>query len=160
MLVDWFDAATGAPRVRPVWHEMNALLQALDRPVTHAAPELRVHTDEEALTLSVDAPGVREEDVNVTVTGRRLDFALVREPAVPEGFTAVRQERRGWRLERSFELHFDVDPSRAVARLDAGVFTLTLPRVPAAQPVRIPVGRAPAVVASEAPAIPQTPVEV
>lgn len=154
MFVDWFDATTGAPRVRPVWHEVNALLQALDRPVQHASPEIRVHTDEGALRLEVVAPGVRAEDVTATVTGRRLDFAMVRELAVPEGYTAVRQERRGWRLERSFELPFDVDASAATATLDAGVFTLTLPRVPAAQSVRIPVrGRAQAAIEAESAAI-------
>lgn len=153
MFVDWFDATTGAPRVRPVWHEVNALLQALDRPVQHASPEIRVHTDEGGLRLEVVAPGVRAEDVTVTVTGRRLDFAMVRELAVPEGFSAVRHERRGWRLERSFELPFDVDAAGARATLEAGVFTLALPRVPAAQPVRIPVG--PAVQASVLEAAPE-----
>jgi HSP20 family protein len=151
MFVDPFGrAATGVPRVRPVWQEFDALFQALDRPGHHGAPELRVETDDSKLTLEVEAPGVREQDITVSVTGRRLDLALVREPRVPDGFTAIRQERRGWRVERSFELPFDVDARNATATLDDGVFTLTLPRVAAVEPVRITVqSKQPALTTSE-----------
>lgn len=139
MFVDWFDAAAGVRPGRPMWEEMNALLQALERPAPQAASPLRVETDGDALRLELDAPGARPEDVRVSVTGRRLEFSLVREPRAPEGFQTVRQERRSWRVERTFELPFDVDASSATASLDAGVFRLTLPRLPAATPIEIPV---------------------
>ncbi|MCB9675510.1 MAG: Hsp20/alpha crystallin family protein [Alphaproteobacteria bacterium] len=149
MFVDWFDAGTGVSRVPSVWHEMNALLNALERPAHTGAPRLDVQTDEEKLTLVLTAPGVRAEDIDVQVTGRRLDVSVTREPRAPEGFRTVRQERRAWRVERTFELPFDVLADQATAKLDAGVFTLVLPRVPKAEPVKIAVTAAPQIPAEE-----------
>ena len=139
MFVDWFDSGTGLSRVPSVWHEMNALLGALERPAPTGAPRLTVKTDDSQLTLTLTAPGVTTDDIDVSVTGRRLDVSVVREPKAPEGFRTVRQERRAWRVERTFELPFDVEPERAEASVDAGVFTLVLPRVPKAEPVKIPI---------------------
>jgi len=150
MYVDWFDGGTRASRVPSVWREMNALLEALERPAPTRAPALEVATDDDALTLSLVAPGVRAEDVSVSVTGRRLDVRVSREAGPPEGFRAVRQERRQWRVERSFELPFDVRAEDAEARLERGVFTLVLPRVAAPEPVTIEVtGSAPVLTAEE-----------
>lgn len=152
MFVDWFGNPAGVSRVPSVWQEFDALFQALDRPVHQGAPELRVDVDEARLRVELVAPGVRADDVEVSVTGRRLDLAVTREPRVPEGYTALRQERRGWRVERTFELPFDVDATGAQATLEAGVFTLTLPRTAAPQPVKISVQ-------SPVAAIPATPSE-
>ncbi len=144
MFVDWFDTGVGGrSRVPSMWHEMNALLGALERPAQTATPQLSVQTDETTLTLSLTAPGVRAEDIDVSVTGRRLDVSVVREPKAPEGFRTLRQERRAWRLERTFELPFDVLADQAEASLDNGVFTLSLPRVPKAEPVKIPIHTGP-----------------
>lgn len=169
MFVDWFDTGVagsggvGRARVPSMWHEMNALLGALERPAQAATPQLSVQTDESTLTLSLTAPGVRADDIDVSVTGRRLDVSVVREPKPPEGFRTIRQERRAWRLDRTFELPFDVVAEEAEASLDNGVFTLTLPRVPKSEPVKIPVhtGRMQArtVEASVVDAIPDTQTE-
>jgi HSP20 family protein len=139
MFVDWFDSGTGLSRVPSVWHEMNALLGALERPAPTGAPQLSVQTDASQLTLTLTAPGVTADDIDVSITGRRLEVSVTREPTAPEGFRTVRQERRAWRVERTFELPFDVVVADAEATLDAGVFTLTLPRVPEAEAVKIPV---------------------
>lgn len=139
MFVDWFDGGRGATRVPAVWHEMNALLEALERPAHVQPPRLEFATTEEALTLRLVAPGVSASDIDVSVTGRRLEVSVTRQAEVPEGWRAVRQERRQWRVQRTLELPFDVHADQAEARLDRGVFTLTLPRVAAAEPVHIPV---------------------
>lgn len=150
MFVDWLDAGTRASRSPSVWHEMNALLDALERPAHVHTPQLEVHTTEDTLTLRLVAPGVTADDVDVQVTGRRLEVTVAREAAAPEGFRALRQERRQWRVQRSFELPFDVKAGEAKATLDRGVFTLELPRVAAAEAVRIPVTEALALEATEA----------
>ncbi|MEZ4322181.1 MAG: Hsp20/alpha crystallin family protein [Myxococcota bacterium] len=139
MLVDWFDSGTGVSRVPSMWQEMNALLGALERPAHTAAPRLSVHTDDTAITLELTAPGVKADDIEVEVTGRVLEVSVSREPKAPEGFRTVRQERRAWRIERSFELPFDVRADEATASLEDGVFRLVLPRVPKAEPVKIAV---------------------
>lgn len=141
MFVDLFDPRTGAPAFRPVFEEMNAIFNAIERP-RQRAPRLNVHQDDERVTLSLVAPGVRPEDIEVTLTGRRLDLSIRRESVAPDGFRAVHQERRAWSLERSFELPFDVDDGVQATLVD-GVFTLDLPRVPAAKPKRITVNAGP-----------------
>ena len=138
LMGDSFDLGTAA-RVPSVWQEMNALLGALETPRRTSSPRLEAVTTDDALTLSLLAPGVRAEDVDVQVTGRRLEVSVLREPQVPEGFRTVRHERRAWRLDRTFELPFDVLPEHAKATLEAGVFTLVLPRTPEPKPVKISV---------------------
>jgi HSP20 family protein len=139
MFVDWYDAGTRASRVPSVWNEMNALLEALERPAHVNPPRLEVSTTDEALTLRLVAPGVSADDIDVSVVGRRLEVNVSREAEVPEGFRALRQERRQWRVQRTLELPFDVRANEAEARLERGVFTLVLPRTAPPEAVKIPV---------------------
>ena len=114
------------------------------------APTARVHSrmpwaaadiveTEDTLTLTVDVPGLRSEDVEIVVEDRVLRVKGAR--ARPEGDGALvhRQERRFGDLSRSFRLGSSLDPSGTVAGVVDGVLTVTIPKSAESKPLRIEV---------------------
>ncbi|MCW7538159.1 Hsp20/alpha crystallin family protein [Aquabacterium sp. A7-Y] len=96
-----------------------------------------------AYVATVDLPGVAREDIKISVEGRRVELQAEARPApATEGEPAARvlhRERPEARYARSFTLPADVDQSKAQATLEHGVLTLTLPKLAAAQPIKIQV---------------------
>lgn len=77
----------------------------------------------------MDVPGVRLEDLRITVAGRRLTVTgrreIVREHADPR----VRMsERWSGAFSRSVELPMEVDEGRVAASLREGILRVELPR--------------------------------
>ena len=118
-------------------------------------PSLDVSEDDGRFVVVLDVPGVRREDIEVSVEGRRLSIvAKVREQddtaPVPSDSTqassaptteaaapakkvrALLRERSSARFARSLTLPVEVDQAGAQARLENGVLTLTLPKRAAA----------------------------
>ncbi|KAJ1275182.1 hypothetical protein BS78_05G116700 [Paspalum vaginatum] len=91
----------------------------------------------EAHVISVDVPGVRREDVRVEVeeSGRVLRVAGERrlddeEEGKKEGERWHRAERAVGRFWRRFRMPAGTDVDRVSARLQDGVLTVTVPKVP------------------------------
>lgn len=91
--------------------------------------------------LKADLPGVRENDIELSLENNTLTLNVERAPEVPEGYTVHRQERGGWKLARSFTLPAKVDPEKVRASLTDGVLTVTVEKAPESQPRRISVTR-------------------
>lgn len=91
-----------------------------------------------ALVVQSNLPGVKVEDLNVTVTGSILTIqgALKERDDFP-GATYLRHERRAANFSRSINLPVEVDAEHAEARLKEGVLTLTLPKSDAVRPKNI-----------------------
>ena len=89
--------------------------------------------------LVADLPGVKAEDVEVTLEQDVLTLAGHRKLEVREGHTVHRQERRAARFSRSFGLPCKVDRETLSADLADGVLTITMSKAAEAQPRRIPV---------------------
>ncbi|HEY0707898.1 MAG TPA: Hsp20/alpha crystallin family protein [Polyangia bacterium] len=102
-------------------------------------PRTSVYEAGTNLVLVADLPGVKAEDVEVTLEKDVLTLAGQRKLEVPEGHAVHRQERRAARFSRSFSLPCKVDGEALNAELADGVLTITLPKAPEAQPRRIPV---------------------
>ena len=122
---------------------MSQLHRRLDQVV---APEradglgpVTLHETEDALHLSVDLPGVREEDLEVTLQHEVLTLSGKRELSAPEGHRVHLRERRPFSFTRSFSLPTAVDPDKARARLEDGVLHLQLGKAEAARPRQIAV---------------------
>ena len=94
------------------------------------SPALDVAESERAYTVTLDLPGVAKEDVQVSVDGRRVSISAEakREEAKKEGDRLIYRERSVSSCARSFTLPVEIDQGDAVARLDNGVLTLTLPK--------------------------------
>ena len=94
-----------------------------------------------AYTVSAEIPGVRKEDIHVTIEGGTVMVRaeVKQEDTQTEGDKLLRSERFYGSVSRGIQLPQDVDESQAKARYDNGVLTLTLPKkqVLAGQKLRI-----------------------
>lgn len=98
-----------------------------------------LHETDDALHLSVDLPGVREGDLELTLQQEVLTLSGKREISAPEGHRVHLRERRPFSFTRSFALPAAVDPEKTRARLDDGVLHVQLGKAEAARPRQITV---------------------
>jgi HSP20 family protein len=93
-------------------------------------PALDVAESDRAYTVKLDMPGVAKEDVKVSIEGRQVNVQAQSEKADErrEGERLVYRERSATTYARSFTLAAEVDQAEAVAKLENGVLTLTLPK--------------------------------
>jgi len=109
------------------------------QPVLRPAADYGV--DAEGYSVSVDLPGVRKEDVDISVEGDVLEIRAQRKPrreddAKAEGQSYVREIRSGT-LQRSFRLAKDADTTAVSASLVDGVLEVRIPKQKKAQPRKV-----------------------
>jgi HSP20 family protein len=99
---------------------------------------LDVHETDTEFVVKASLPGIKPEDVQITVHG---DTVTIRGEAKAEdekkGQTWHLRERRSGSFQRSVSLATPVDSDKANARFDHGVLTLTLPKSEKARPKQI-----------------------
>ena len=78
----------------------------------------------------IDLPGVKKEDIQVTIEGNRVAIAAETksEKEVKEGERLIHSERYAASYARSFELPAEVTEQGAEAAFENGVLRLTLPK--------------------------------
>jgi HSP20 family protein len=93
-------------------------------------PRLDVLETEKTFEVQADLPGVRKEDIKVSIDGPRVTIEGECQGANEqrEGEQVVYSERSTRRYQRSFSLPSEVDDASAEARLEDGVLKLTLPK--------------------------------
>jgi HSP20 family protein len=86
--------------------------------------------DDKAYTVKADIPGVKKEDIHVSVEGNRVSISAETkmEKEEKEGEKVLRTERYSGKVARSFTLTHDVDDATAKAKYSDGVLELTLPK--------------------------------
>ena len=104
------------------------------------APAIDVVEEEDKFSVKVELPGVKEEDVNVTVAGSTLTI---------EGEKKAESEvkRKGYyysettygSFSRSIIIPSTVSASKIEANYDKGVLEITLPKAPEVKPKKIAV---------------------
>jgi len=102
---------------------------------------LDISENENEFLVRASLPGVKPEDVQITVHGNTLSI---------RGESYAEQEKKGeqWHLrerrhgafQRSVSLSTPVDSDKAEARYDNGVLTLKLPKSEVARPRQIKIG--------------------
>ena len=97
--------------------------------------KLDVSEDDKTYTVKAEIPGVKKEDINVSVDGNLVSLSaeVKSEKEEKEGKKVVRRERYHGSVSRSFTLGSDVDMGRAEAKYEDGVLHLTLPKKPDAE---------------------------
>ncbi|OGA53622.1 MAG: heat-shock protein Hsp20 [Betaproteobacteria bacterium RIFCSPLOWO2_12_FULL_62_58] len=105
----------------------------LVRPVSRELePEIKmdVSEDDKAYTIRAEIPGVKKEDIKVSVDGNQVSISaeVKKEKEEKEGRKVVHSERYYGKAYRSFTLDHDVDPDAAKAKYSDGVLELTLPK--------------------------------
>ncbi|HEV2357387.1 MAG TPA: Hsp20/alpha crystallin family protein [bacterium] len=104
------------------------------------APPVDLHETGESVVVTVDLPGVKREDLEISVEGDSLLVLKGRRSAgESQGPEYVCCERPVGRFAREIELPAPVDAGRVRATLRDGVLELILPKSRAALPHRIAV---------------------
>jgi len=113
-------------------------------PVSYDGPvatQFRVDVSEndQAYTLRAEIPGVKKEDINVTIDGDTVAIGaeVKNEKEVKNGDRVLRSERYSGKVYRAFTLGQAVDEGGAGARYENGVLELTLPKKAAVQAKRV-----------------------
>jgi HSP20 family protein len=134
--------------------EMMTLREAMDRWLQNSISgtgQLLANMRPEAIPMDVierddsfevraAVPGVKPEDVEVTVQGERLTVrAEARAQEERRGESWLMREHRSGTAQRSITLPSPVSSENAEARIENGVLTLRLPKTQSALPKRISV---------------------
>jgi len=105
------------------------------------APQFRVDVTEDngAYTVRADIPGVKKDDIHITIDGNQVGISaeVKREKDVKEGERVLRSERYYGKTSRTFSLDQEVDEAAASAKYANGVLELTLPKKVAPKAKRI-----------------------
>jgi HSP20 family protein len=104
------------------------------------APPCDVFESKDALKIVVELPGVKPEDVKLSLENQSLTIRSEKKQAAEEASERLhRYERLYGVFERSFSLPNTVDVERVDAAFENGVLTINLPKVERAKPREIPV---------------------
>jgi HSP20 family protein len=124
---------------------MNSLFQesfvrpgGMSAPNVHAALPLDVSETEDAFVVKASLPGVKPDDVQITVQGDTLTIrGESKAEEEKDGEHWHLRERRFGSFQRSVSLPLPVNSDQSEARYEHGVLTLTLPKSEAAKPRQI-----------------------
>ena len=106
--------------VRPMSLENQSAVQA----------RMDVTEGEGTYTVRAEIPGVKKEDINVTIDGNQVAITAEVKPINQEkqGEKVLRSERYYGKIYRAFSLAQDVDDASAQATYNDGVLELKLPK--------------------------------
>ena len=95
-------------------------------------PQIRmdVSEDEKAYHVKAEIPGVRKEDVKVSIDGDQVSIGaeVRKEKEEKKGETIIRSERYYGNQFRGFTVAQQIDSTKAEARYENGILELTLPK--------------------------------
>ena len=104
-------------------------------------PAFEVKENKDSYLFKADLPGVKEDDLDISLVSNRLTISGKREAEKrDEGETWYAYEREYGSFTRSFTLPEGVDPEHVRAELKNGVLHLVIPKKPEVQPKKIQVG--------------------
>jgi HSP20 family protein len=120
-------AMTGMPLPAPF---LNAFRDAMERLADGPlAPGLDLYTTPEAIVANVALPGVKRQNVDISVGDDLVTISgSVQEETRPGEVDYVHRELSRGSFSRSFWLPTAVTPEAATASLKDGLLTLTLPK--------------------------------
>ena len=110
-----------------------------ESPAGAAAFRVDVTENDTAYTLRAEIPGVKKNDINVSIDGDTVAISaeIKNEKDVKNGDRVLRSERYYGKVYRAFTLGQAVDEAAAMAKYNDGVLELTLPKKAAVQARRL-----------------------
>jgi len=132
---------------RSLWREldtlqrdMNRLFSAYGERTNAGFPSINLWIGKEDAIVTAELPGVRSEDMGITVHDNSLTLSGSRSAEdLKEGEQAHRRERDSGRFSRIVKLPFKVDDKKVNAHYKNGVLEVTLPRAEEDKPKKIAV---------------------
>jgi len=103
-------------------------------------PALDIHESGENITVSLEVPGLKKEDFEISLDDGQLTVSGERKVEVREGETTLRSERAQGRFSRTVRLNTPVKADAVSATYTDGVLVVTLPKSEEAKPRKIAIG--------------------
>lgn len=100
-------------------------------------PAVNLWETADALQVEMEVPGVKGDQMDISVVGNQLAIKIDRPEPQEEGVTYHRRERPVGAFTRLIELPSEVDADKVQAELTNGVLLVTLPKAEAAKPHKI-----------------------
>ena len=128
----------------PTLGRLAGLQDEIDRlfesPLQAWAPALDVHEDKDGYTVRVELPGLKREDIEVSLQdGSLIISGERRSEKIDEGTEIHRQERYFGKFSRALTLPTTVAGDKVKAAYKDGILTVTLPKAEEAKPKQIDV---------------------
>jgi HSP20 family protein len=128
----------------PTFGRLATLQDELDRlfesPLTGWTPPLDAHEDKNSFIVRMEVPGLKREDIQVSLQDGVLTISGERaEEKVSEGTEVHRQERFYGKFSRAVTLPTAVAADKVKAAYKDGILTITLPKTEEAKPKQIDV---------------------
>ena len=106
-------------------------------PARYYVPSTDIFETADALQLVLEVPGVSRDDVEIRLEDDVLRIEARIDPAKYDGMEPLYTEYNVGHFARSFTLSHHIDQQQISGQLSDGVLTVTLKKVPEAQPRRI-----------------------
>ena len=113
--------------------------QEQTRPGRYFVPDVNIYEFDESLKLWADMPGVKEQDVNITLKDGVLTIVGQVATDMYAGLRPMYTEYNVGNYHREFSLNENIDESKIRATLRNGVLELELPKKEKARPRQIEV---------------------
>lgn len=103
------------------------------------SPALDLYQNADNVTATVELPGLRKEDIEISLQDGTLTISGERKTESGDGDKAERTERFHGKFRRSVTLPVKVDAANVQASYQDGILTVTLPKAEEAKPKQIQV---------------------
>jgi HSP20 family protein len=124
-------------RLTNLQDELDRLFES---PLRAWTPTLDVQEDKDNYSVSLELPGLKREDIQVTLNDGALVISGERNSEkVADGVEVHRQERFYGKFQRALTLSAPVAADQVKAQYKDGVLTVTLPKTEEAKPKQIDV---------------------
>jgi HSP20 family protein len=104
-----------------------------------AFPALNVTDEDDCIVVHAEIPGVRAEDIEVSIEGLTLNLRGERKREDLGDVSYHRRERVAGKFQKSLTLPVEINPNEVEAKCEHGVLKLTLPKAEHARPRKIQV---------------------
>lgn len=130
---------------RSMWREMERLQREMNRLMEGAGngtrrefPPMNIWADEENAMITAELPGVKTDDLDISVGGDTLTLTGSRPTeGGDDELTFHRRERWSGNFSRTIQLPFRINADAVDATFSNGILQVTLPRAEADKPHRI-----------------------
>ena len=103
-------------------------------------PPINVSEDAESVYVRAELPGIKIDDLDITMENNTLTIAGERRPAAEDDSVSYHRREREWgAFRRSFSLPARVDSDKVQARYSDGILTVILPKAAETRPKQITV---------------------
>ncbi|MFZ5808314.1 MAG: Hsp20/alpha crystallin family protein [Chloroflexota bacterium] len=137
-------------RMPAMWQEMERLQREMNRVFNQvyparfqpapSFPAVNLWVNEEGLIVTSEVPGIKPEDIDISIVNEMLTISGERNPEEIQGEARYHRRERGCgKFARSIQLPFAVDANKVEASFSNGVLQISLPRKEEEKPKKIKV---------------------